>query len=142
MSNISGFHSFVYPFNVNNAVTDASTPFPIVVSKGTYIITINCSILCSALPLGVVVSLSTQDIGIPEAIPTVILRNTATPTNGSFSLPSGANTTQVVNLSGIYTFPADTTCYLRVGTNGVFGVDTYTLVSSGNVNVISFTQIA
>jgi len=142
MSLRSGLQSFVFPLNVAAAPTDAATQFPIPVSKGTYLISILCSIVCSANPVGVVVSLQNTNAAVPGALPNVILRNTATATNASVSLPSGATTTQVVNLNGVYTFPADTTCYLNVGTNGAAGVDTYTLASNVAVNTISFTQLA
>lgn len=142
MSIRSGLSSLVFPLNVAAAPTDAATQFAIPVAKGTYLIQVFCSIVCSAIPTGVVVSLQNTNAAVPGAVPNIILRNTATATNASVALPSGATTTQVVTLTGVYTFPADTTCYLNVGTNGVAGVDTYTLASSVAINTVQFVQLA
>jgi hypothetical protein len=142
MSVRNGVQSFVYKFSVAAAATDAVTSFPISVSKGTYLISINALIACSAIPLGVGVSLQTTDDPLPASLPTVIIRNTSAAINASIALPSGAGTNQSVPLCCVYTFPADTTCYLKIGTNGVAGVDTYALTTSGVVNTVTFTQIA
>lgn len=142
MSIRSGLSSFVFPLNVLNAPTDNATQFAIPVAKGTYLIQVFCSIVCSAIPTGVVVSLQNTNAAIPGAVPNIILRNTAAATVAAVSLPSGATTTQIVNLTGVYTFPADTTCYLNVGTNGAVGVDTYTLASSVAINNIQFVHLA
>ncbi len=142
MSLRAGLSSFVFPLNVLNAPTDNATQFAIPVAKGTYLIEVFVSIVCSAIPTGVVVSLQNTNAAIPAAVPNVIVRNTATATNACLALPSGATTTQVVSMTAVYTFPADTTCYLNVGTNGAAGVDTYTLASSVANNTVQFVQLA
>ena len=142
MSVRNGVQTFIYKFAVVDASTDNTTSFPIPVSKGTYLISVNAFIACSVLPTGVVVSLQTTNDPVPAALPTVIIRNTSANVNASVALPSGAGTNQSVPLCCVYTFPADTICYLKIGTNGAAGVDTYSLTSSGVVNTVTFTQIA
>jgi hypothetical protein len=143
MSLRSGLQSFTYPiFTIVAAPTDAAIQFPIPIAKGTYLIEVFLSIVCSAVPTGVVVSLQNTNAAVPGAVPNIIVRNTATATNAAVALPSGATTTQVVSMTAVYTFPADGFCYLNVGTNGVAGVDTFTLASSTAVNTVQFVQLA
>ena len=141
MSVRSGLQSFVVPLNIAAAATDAVTQFAIPVYKGTYIISLTASIVCTVAPNGVIVSLQTTNAVPPGAVATIIFRNTDLAANATLSLPAGATTTQPVSLQSVYTFPSDTTCYLNIGTNGAGG-ETYTLAASGAINTITFTQIA
>ena len=141
MSIRSGFSNFKFPINLVATPADAVSSFPIPVYKGTYIIIVNLSVVCNAVPDGVLVSLQTANTVPPAPVNEVIVRNAATAANACVARPSGATVTQSINLQTTYTFPADTTCYLRVSGNLGPG-ETFAMTSSVALNTVTFVQIA
>jgi hypothetical protein len=145
MSVRSGLSSFVYRLPTTAPAQATATPiqYPIVISKGTYLISANISIVSGVNITGVLFSLQSANTVAPAAVADVILRNTVGSAATTLALPSGASTTQAFSLSGVYTIPADTTIYLNLA--AVCAGNTWTVTTSASpslVNSIQFVQIA
>lgn len=146
MSVRCGLQSFVYrlPTTAPGQATATPIQYPITVSRGTYLINANISVVSSANPItGVLFSLQTANTIAPAAVADVILRNTVGSAATTLALPSGASTTQAFQVSGVYTFAADTTIYLNLA--AVCAGSTWTVTASASpslVNSIQFVQIA
>jgi len=149
MSIISGFVKFSVPLNLVQTPADVVSSFPISVYKGTYMISVFIEMVCQAVgppitpatPQGVLVSLQTTNAVPPAPTNDVIITNSSVAGNATNTRPSGATSTQDVLLQTEYTFPEDTTCYLRVCGNLGPG-ETFGLTSAGVVNTVTFVQIA
>lgn len=141
MSTRCGFSDFSVPLNLVATPADAVRNFPVIVSQGTYVISVNLQVNCNAVPAGILVSLQTVDTAPPVLPSQVILRNSADIIGNCNARPSGAGNNQSINLQGTYTFSADTTCYLVIGGNLGPG-ETFALTSSVSINTITFVQIA
>lgn len=140
MSLRSGIFEFSVPLSLVATPADAVRNFPVTVSKGTYIISVNLQVNCNAVPQGILVSLQTVDTPPPVLPSQVILRNTAEAVNACSARPSGAGNNQSINLQGVYTFQATTTCYLVVGGNLGVG-ETFALTPSVSINTINFARV-
>lgn len=113
---------------------------PIVVPKGTYLISGIISIVGTAALDGCYVGLQTTN-GVPAAATTdVIYRNTAALVGATVALPSGAAATQSVTFNTVYSTASDTTIYLNVSARAAG--QTWAAISSGLINQVTLTQLA